>query len=55
MLANIAICDSLLLELRLWVIFVDDHFVNFDGLVVASMGDIWVFGDQFVGTRGDAA
>ena len=42
------------MELGLWVIFVDDHFVDFDSLVFTGMGSVRSFGNQFVGTRGDA-
>ena len=51
---DVTIRDSLLLELRLWVIFVDNHFINFDGLIFTGVGGVRSFGNQFVCTGGDA-
>ena len=51
--AGVTVRDSLLLETRFWIIFVDNHFVDLNGLISASVGSIWGFGDQFVLTWSD--
>ena len=48
--ADVTVRDSLFLELRFWIIFVDNHFVDFNGLIFTSVGGIWSFGDQFIRT-----
>ena len=52
-MAGVTVRNSLLLETRFWIIFVDNHFVDLNGLISASVGSIWSSGDQFVLTWSD--